>query len=278
MKPKWLLETDTFDKNIEEEIKEAVTSQGMEYKVIDYVPFDGLVFDQYAPDDCVIAHGSLGMTQQCLRKTQWVPGAWCNLKHFKCHHYYPRLNKYLLNDEYIILPYGELMRQKRFIYRTLGYDDCVFMRPDSGFKNFTGKVVYRGDYAKDIEFFGFYDVEPEELVIVAEPRRIDEEWRLVIVDKKVVTGSLYKYRGVPQLESGCPDDVIEFATKVAETWQPEKCWVLDVCRAINLRVVEINSFSSSGLYACDKFKVVEAVSKAAMDEWQEYHLDDKEEA
>ena len=33
------------------------------------------------------------------------------------------------------------------------------------------------------------------------------------------------------------------------------------------KVIELNAFSSSGLYACDTYKIVEAVSRAAMREY-----------
>ncbi len=278
MKAKWLLEEDVFQENLDG-IKQAIISQGMEYKMLKYIPFEGTVFDQYNPnrEDCVIGYGSLGMTQQLLRKTRWVPGAWCNLKHFECKHYYAYLGQYLLNSEYIMLPYGELLRQKYMLFSMLGMHNTLFIRPSSGFKTFTGKVVHRDDYEKEVEYFGFYDVTPEELVVVAKPRAIQGEWRVVVVNGKPVAASMYKWGGKPKVEAGCPTDVWEYAAEVAKIWQPERCFVIDVCNVHfhsfrTLRVVEINSFSSSGLYACDKNAVVEAVSAAAVEEYEEYRV------
>lgn len=273
MKPKWLLEADVFEENLDD-IRAAITSQGMEYKMINYVPFDGLDFtDFYDPTDCVVAYGSLGLIRQLLRKTKWIPGAWCNLDVFKCQYYYPRLAQYLLNSNYVMLPYGELNRQKDLLFDAVGSNDSLFIRPSNGYKTFTGKVVNRETYSKDVDFFGFYDVEPEELVVVAEPKNIREEWRLVVVNKRVVASSLYKDWGVNRTREGCPDEVLVFADEVISTWQPETCWVLDICstKHSGLRVVEINSFSSSGLYACNKNDVVAAVSNAAVLEFKDFY-------
>jgi hypothetical protein len=68
------------------------------------------------------------------------------------------------------------------------------------------------------------------------------------------------------------------AKKIAEAdWQADTCYVCDVALIDNFtnadwggpptgqiaKVVELNAFSSSGLYACDTYKIVEAVSAAA---------------
>jgi len=277
MKARWLLEEDTFEENLED-LQKAITAQGMECKMAKYVPFDGMSFSKTylaSLEDCIISYGSLGMIKQVTKKTCWVPGAWCNLDHFKCSYYYPRLAKYLLNDRYFMLPYGELLRQKENLFRALNPDGLeLFMRPDSGYKTFTGKVIERNEeeYRKDIEFFGFYDVEPEALVIVAEPKQIKEEWRLVVVNQQVITSSQYKDSGKVCVREGCPQEVLDLGNEIAAVWQPDRCFVIDICRTKDeLKLVEINSLSCSGLYACDKMKFVEAVSAAAIEEWEEYH-------
>lgn len=278
MKPKWLLEKDTFAENLEG-LYNAIKSQGMEYKVVDYFPFEGMKFaDAFGVDaqDCIITYGSLGMSKQVLKKTRWVPGAWCDLKKFECTYYYPRLGKFLLNDSYMMLPYGELVRQYGLLADTFGRNDSLFIRPNDGDKSFSGKVISLLQYEKDVQDLGFYGVDAESLVIVSRPINLLEEWRLVIVEDEIVAASQYKDNGLVKLKEGCPVEVSQFAWEVVKTWQPERCWVLDVCRtkARDLRVVEINSFSSSGLYVCNKDDVVRAVSAAAVNEWKEYKADE----
>ena len=272
MKPKWVLEKNIFQENIEA-FKEAIVAQGMEYKVVTYAPFEGpQCLGVYDPKDCVVFYGSLNLAKQVQKHTQWVPGAWCNLPQFECVYYYPKLSQFLLNDRYIMLPYGELLRQKDFLYETLGNSGCLFIRPSSGFKLFTGTVVHVDKYEREVECFGLYDVEPHKVVVVSEPQNLLEEWRLVIADQRCVTGSLYKNAGKIVHSPEVPQEVIDYGNLVAGTWQPDPVFVLDVCRLKSgeLKLIEINSFSSSGLYVCDKAKIVEAASAMAVKEWGEY--------
>ena len=53
-------------------------------------------------------------------------------------------------------------------------------------------------------------------------------------------------------------------------------WVLDMCKAAGLgapKVLEVNSFSCSGLYGCNIEKIVREVSRVAKEEYDEYKLD-----
>lgn len=278
MKPAWLLEKDVFEENLAV-LQDAIVSQGMDYDIVDYIPFEGMKFDRkYNPEeeDCIISYGSLGLIKQVIKQTRWIPGAWCDLKRFACSYYYPRLSRYLLNSDYILIPYGELIRQRQLLWATLSVDNCLFVRPDSGDKIFTGKVIDCDpeEYKKDIEFFGFYDVEPEDLVLVSKPQNVYEEWRLVVVNEQVIAASLYKNNGKLISEQGAPDQVWDLAREIAGVWQPETCWTLDIARTTtDYKLIEINSFSCSGLYACDKEVIVREVSKAALEEWQEYQVE-----
>lgn len=276
MKCKWLLEKEVFEENINP-IREAIVSQGMEYKLVHYTPSEGLertlpLFDK---DDCVIAYGSLGFARQIKRLAPWIPGVWCNLTKFQCSHYYSHLGKFLLNDTYMMVPYGELLRLKEFIFdEGMAINGEVFVRPDSGYKLFTGMVAKYDTWEKDVEFMGFYDVAPEKLVVIAPPKKIVEEWRLVVVEKQVVAASQYKENGLVKLREGCPDEVSAFAQKViAKGWEPDLAYVMDICQLQHgdIRLIELNSFSCSGMYACDKSAMVEAASRLALKEWKDYH-------
>lgn len=277
MKAKWLLEKDTFEENLDG-IKDAIKAQGMEYKIVDYVPFEGMKFEgMYADDDCVVVYGSLGMCQQVRRKAKLVPGVYCDLDKFKCTYYYPRLGKYLLNSNYVMLPYGELLRQRAFLFDTIDLvkQGAIFIRPDSGFKTFTGQVVNHKKFAEAVEYLGFYDVTPEALVVVSSIKKIHEEWRLVVVDGQAVSASQYKENGLVKLREGAPDAVYALANEIADTLRPvfDRCFTVDICRTgvDDLSLVEINSFSASGLYVTDKMAVIEAVSKAAVADYEEIH-------
>lgn len=265
---KWLLERDVFHEDLDP-IKEAIASAGMEYKEVRYIPLgaDNNFHDYFPGDACVIAYGSINFTTAVAREANWVPGVWGNRKHLECTYYYPKLGKFLLNSDYIMLPYGELLRQKNFLYDSLEpyLGTNLFVRPSSPLKTFTGQLVSRLRYEEDVKRLGFYDVNPEDVVIVSMAKAIDTEWRMVIIDGNVVAGSQYKEMGLTQIREESPIDVWDFAQKVADEYRIDDAYVIDVGLGTKgLRLIEVNSFSSSGWYLADKPAIVQAAAKLAV--------------
>jgi hypothetical protein len=104
------------------------------------------------------------------------------------------------------------------------------------------------------------------LVVVAAPRAIGREWRLVVVGDCVVAGSQYAVEGQKAVTPSCPADVTSFAEGIlAEVrWRPDPIFMLDVAEADGrLWLVELNGFSCSWLYGCDLAAVVGAASELA---------------
>lgn len=270
----WLVEEEGFNLDLEPLLSE-IKAQGHGLKIHNHVPFEGSdkylgLFDK---DDCVVFYGSLQFGKQIQRQAPWIPGVYCSLEKFECTYYYPFFGSWLLNGNYVMLPYGELKRRKDFLLETLSNNGAVFVRPSSGFKIFTGKVIYAESWAKDVENLGFYDVDPERVVVVAEPHNLDGEWRFIVVKGRVVAGSQYRSAiGVKYSEVIAPE-IYEFAQKVVDSakYEPDPAWCLDVCRRKDgeLFVLEVGCFSSAGLYAASKSDIVREVSKVALEEWND---------
>lgn len=271
MKPIWIIEKDIFQENIEEMIK-SVSDQGMDHKIVSYVPFEAGEYKNLLPENsCAIVYGSLQLAR-CLQKTtNWIPGVYCDLPKYECSYYYTKLGSFLLNSPYVMLPFGELVRQKEFLFEALGNSDCLFIRPSSGFKLFTGKVVEKENYEREIEKFSFYDVEPEKIVVVATPQNIKAEWRLVVVEGKVIASSQYQLHRKHITKEGCPDVVKQYAEEIAKVWEPDPAWTVDICQldSNEIRLLEIGCFSCAGLYDCNKSEIVSVVSNLAIKHWKD---------
>jgi hypothetical protein len=264
---KWLLEPEVFEGE-EEPLLATLTKLGVEYEAIKFgKPYEDYL-KSFKDTDCVVFHGSLQSGGLYQREAKWIPGVYCNLPKFECVYYYPRLGKNLLNADYIMLPFGELNRRKEWLLETFG--DNFFIRPSSGFKTFTGKVVTGETWDKDIRLLGFCNIEPEAIVVVAPSAEIVTEWRLVVVDNKVIAASQYKQKDRQEPS----EEVWNYGQKVLDEsdYQPDPAWILDVCQIKNgeLKVVEVGSFSCCGLYDCDPEPIVQEVSRVAWREWQEY--------
>ena len=171
-----------------------------------------------------------------------------------------------------MLPFGELHRQKEFLFEHLSGDRAIFLRPNRGDKIFTGKVIYKEKYDTDIDNYGFGQIDPSEIVVAAEPINLQAEWRFVVVEGKVITGSQYRENERVAIDAGYPPEAFQFAEKIAKEYNPDPCWVIDVCLTKSgiYALMEVGCFSCAGLYKCDRDIIATEVSKAAFAEWETY--------
>jgi len=284
MQPKWLIERDVFNEDLSSLIEE-ICRQGFEYTLLKCVNLehkDGISDCKYADNDCVIFYGSLNLAARLQKKKPWIPGPWCNFKNFYCSKYYTYFGEYLFNKDYIMLPMKEAIRRKHQLCRLLETDN-FFIRPDKGSKSFTGCVVNREKLTLDELGFGFYHEDENLLVVVSGAKDIEKEWRFVVAEKKVISGSSYKEIYCGELEVSINEELLEwsgqnldaknFAEEIAKNkWEPDKLYTMDICLSNNrFYLLEINSFSCSDLYNCDMKPIVEIASKLALSEWKEYN-------
>lgn len=285
MKVKWLIENYEHDNSLSPLMGE-IKKQGMELKLVKYEPWESGEFNQYSDNDCVVFYGTLNLARQLQRQKGWIPGIYCNWQNLCCLTYYSHWAKYLFNDDYIFLPLLEIKRRQEYVYDTFGIDDCIFIRPNSGAKTFTGQIIKKEEIDKEFKLLENYAGKSLDqiLAITSSPKLIDKEWRFVVVDKKVIAASQYRDNQEttirnqnqeiePVIKRGCEIGARKLAEKVAnEEWQPDRAYTLDICKSGGeYKLIEVNSFSCSGLYLCSPSSVVKAVSKEALKEWKEYN-------
>jgi hypothetical protein len=300
MKVKWLVEADVFDDN-QEQLLKALKDNNYEYHVLKYVPFDDNLANDclkiYGPNECVVFYGSLNFGHK-LKKNPWIPGVYLNEPVFKCTSYYPILSELLLHSTtYFMLPFGDLLRRKDWIYNIFRRNqdlttEKIFIRPDSGLKEFTGMICPYEDFEECVKLASFYDVDSDMLVLISSVVPLKKEWRFVIVNGNVVSGSLYRDWSSSEKKGNtftikdyvlrhsyskheiCNDEkALYIAKKGAKLYTPDICWTMDVVETENneYKILEIGCFSCAGLYGNDMNIVVDKVSEAAMNEWKEYN-------
>jgi hypothetical protein len=276
---KWLLEPEVFQYE-DQSILDALESKGVEHKVCQFGKTYEEVVRCFPADDCVIVHGSLQLGRAVDRNTKWVPGVWCNLRQFECLYYYPRFGTHLLNAAHAMLPFGSLRYQKEWIADKFSDQGCIFLRPSSGFKTFTGHVVELVHWEEELRDLSFR-LDPEVLVVVSPPIEIIREWRLV-VSNRVVAHSQYKEgKGLVRIQGSdlhkvreTPQEVLDYGERVLKEvkYRPDPVWTLDICETRRgLNVLETGSFSCAGLYACDPNPIIDEVNQLALTEWEDCH-------
>ena len=276
IKIKWLIE-EYCDDEYMFLLKKEIINQGMIYKTCRYNPFkkfDKKEYNYFADTDCVIFHGTLNLARQ-LQKQRWIPGIYCNFNNFNCLTYYSYFGKYLLNSDYMMLPLLEIIRRKEYIYNLYGTDNSIFIRPNSGTKTFTGGIFEKERLEKEYDLLSKYAGKPVDqiLCIISSNKNIESEYRFVIINDKVISGSQYKKNDKLYESKNIDEKAWKLASKIAsEKWQPDRVYTIDICKSNNkYYLLEINSFSCSGLYKCDCKKIVKEVSKEALKEYGEYY-------
>lgn len=224
----------------------------------------------FAPEDsCVVCHTSFQFSSLVAEDEIWVPGTYGICEAIDCSNYFPHFEGCLLNGDYELLSVEDLVGRAELMIQSFGVDDHIFIRPDSGGKSFTGRLFTRDELA--VQSLRSAGVPPRALLVVSRPKPITREWRFIVADHKIVAGSLYKDSNEVLISGEVPDAAMDFAVAlVSREFQPDRVWVLDVCEMPNgeMRVVEINGFSSAIWYSCNLRDIVNRVSEVALDDWR----------
>jgi len=291
MRPTWLIENFLGDTNTAALIGE-VKKQGMNVVHIEYSSEnpDGKWFgEEPSGQGCVIFHGSLQLGLRLQRSKEWIPGVIMNLNDFCCHYYYSRWGKFMLNNDYGMFPIGELERMKKHL-ATDAERQGLFIRPDSGFKQFTGVLIRNADdlvrFIEDNDPYKSHSpLFPEGLVLISTGKNILNEWRFVVCGRDIISGCQYMENGqnfevVPTADDIPFNEATIYLRQVLSEvlWHPtDELYVVDVaqCEKNNqksLHVLEINSFSCADFYVCPLENIVREASKFSEMQWMEESL------
>lgn len=255
---KWLIEPEVFQDESDLFI-DALKSLGVEYDLCESDTQYEHFISKYLQDKDVLFHGSLQFGK-LLKSRNSLVKVFCDLPQYECTYYYPRFGDYLLNSEYVIIAYGDLDRRKDWLINHVGQGSSVFLRPSSGYKSFTGMTVS----AKNWNILSFLRnrLDPEDLIVVAPSIEISKEWRVIILEGKIVGASQYKSNFELVRVPGAPKSVLDYAENVLDSiyYDPDGGWTLDICETGSgqLKVVEANSFSCAGFYAADPYPIIKA--------------------
>ncbi len=244
---------------------EIIRERGMGCRSIRYV--QGQSFNGYPEGERVLIYGSIGFVRDMMRERPWVPTAWFDEQVLSCHEYYGQWNKYLLQRNYRFIRWGELPGMREQLYKEVGSGGRLFIRPDDNLKSFAGSVVEKDRFDRWYQQSKrCYDLLPSLLCLVASPQDIVGEWRVVIVERKVLTASAYIAEGRRAGDGVVPDAVIALANQIAGEgpFDPLHMYVMDIGQTSDgFFLMEIGSVNCSSLYGCDLEKVVDAASGIA---------------
>ena len=285
MKPIWIIEKDLWER--EEELLFQLKWLGRDFKLVSSDPMGDITPDPEMGIPWIeiglenwpqlIPYGSIRMMERWSARKR---SSCFDLPPLSWEKYAPHWGQYLLNDDYYILPYGEVLRRSfegltkglASASRIPGFGnahEAVFIRPVSNNKIFSGRLFYRDTFAEEIRKMGYsfeVDLPAEMLVCIASQKKIVKEWRFFIFDGKVSCPTQYGPALLSDYLKGCSSPkAMDLAIKVAyDPFQPLPSYTLDIAELDDgrVKVVEIGAVNSSGFYGADIVEFIEGMEVA----------------
>jgi len=269
---KWIIEDFHSDNGLGPLI-DAVRKSGQIVDPITYVPFRGGTYSQWSDNEKILFIGSINLAQQLWdERPAWRRGIWSNFPNYNCTVYLPQIGEYCLNGDHLLIPFNEIW-DRRWELMPFTRDACVFIRPNAGVKEFTGAVVDMLHLESQLKSWES-NTTKDSIAVISSPKKIKAEWRNVVVNygghREVVASSLSVLDGNKTCVPGAPKKVIELAEHVLGILvPPDPMFAIDVAQLSDdtYRVVEMNAFSSCGLYSCPKDPIVKVATEVATDLW-----------
>ena len=149
-------------------------------------------------------------------------------------------------------------------------DQPFFARPVEDTKSFSGTVYNPQDFidcrkrVMNIET-SEATITGDDLVMTSTLKKIYAEYRLFVIDGKIVTGSRYKLGSRVEYSETLDPAMLEYARARIKEFCPIKAMCLDIAHIEGpepYKVIETNSISSAGFYACDMNAFVGAINEA----------------
>lgn len=280
----WAIQNNLLDDDAYWRITVALDEMGIPWRKINVIPFADELTDFEGLTNPVVFYGSTSLQRQVINHGKFVPGVWAG-SNFDYMLHIEKYGIHMLNYDAEIYPFKDVPV----------FDDIMFMRPVHDTKSFTGTLVGGDEFEtwknnllgvagwnNNPAYDGFMEtwkssvMTPDTPTMVCAPKNVRQEYRFFVVDKKVITGSLYhvndrlvKKRFEPYVEL---DEVStpfhraiwDFAQARVNEWQPADAFVIDIGvlgteEDYEFKIVEFNSFNCSGIYDCDERKIVRAV-------------------
>ncbi len=260
MKTTWILEREIF-RDQHDRLYQALDTKGID--VIDWK--DEWIDNCEYPDlknQHVVFHGSLGNAALIKNKRLWNPGVYCNIGNFKCTSWYPKAEQWLFQQNWKVTTVKKLVDNPNLYISHIATKE-FFVRPNSSLKPFSGRVLSKDNISLQALDFGFYFDNHDEEVLVASLQKMKQEWRYVVCNRKVITGSSYIANNRAADNQDWQGKPLDFAQEIADSMvPPDDVYVLDVCDSEDgLRLLELNPFSGADLYNCDREAIVESIGQ-----------------
>lgn len=265
----WILEQNVFSEKCYDQMVEHLTHRDVPFHVVKVIPFVHEI-DGPAPDvsGSVVVYGSIGV-QKLARSHGWSPGVFGDAAMFSEQSARRNLDDLYLNYGLMIIKIKKLGANPGAMARVLGGLSGVpltdfFIKPNTDTKEFAGQVIPVKEFARwyaGMLESGYLDDNDFD-VAVSKPKTLGCEWRVVVVDGKISSASLYRQYQRVMPERHILPEVEALVMEAHRRYAPAPVYVIDVAQVgDDFKVIEYNTFNSAGLYECDVAKIIDDINE-----------------
>lgn len=252
----WGIQTN-LGKETSQQIVDACKATGTPYTGLMAIPFSFCPLPELPADVPTIFWGSIGFIHPIWKSQKWKPGVIFN-ENFDYSVWSKKWGEHCLNSSAVITTLEDFSKAE------YPADSLHFIRPCADDKAFTGQVIEFSEVKDWIR--GLMGIDETYLqrtsIVVSEPVGIHLEWRLYMLDGRVMSASQYRKDFRSIRSPGAPKEVIEFGEKMASIWSPAPLFTLDIAESGgDLYVNEMGTFHSAGMYEADVVKIVSDINE-----------------
>ena len=254
----WVLQNNIFRESAYDSLIDTLKRLDIPHSEHRIIPFIGEITEPpQLSHNNVICMGSYSMRHYAA-KMGWNPGVF-DLEPFDFTKQLEHWGDHMLNADSVVGCFGDAETDS----------ELFFIRPILDSKSFSGSVMSREQFYDwkhkviDIGEDTGSTVDANTMIQIAPLKEIYTEHRFWVVDGRVITGSTYKLGSRVTYHPVLDQHLFDYVNARIAEWMPLRTFCIDIAYTPDgLKVIEINTLNSSGFYAADMQKLVEALQTA----------------
>ena len=256
----WILQKNLTKPDVLNRIKNALKGEGESYEEVEIIPFSNEIPRIENMNAFKVVYGSTTFMVNAYEDPDFREGVFYNPDTFQMANYVKQWHSLVLNHEGQMIKFGEVSNLHSTAERKW------FVRPNHDGKEFAGRVLTFQElveWSDKICKLDLPDLNKETQIWISEPKAIEKEWRLFIVDNHIITASRYMYQGELSISSSdIPEEMLAFTRKLVAMYKLHDVYVMDIAKVDDIfKLIECNCFNGTGFYDHNIEKVIKAVNE-----------------
>lgn len=255
----WILQKNLTKPETLARIKNALTKADETWEEIEVIPFSNQLPYLKNQHAFPIPYGSTTFMLNAFQDKNYQQGVFYHPEHFQMKNYAAQWGNHILNHDGQCMEFGKIATIKSTAFQKW------FVRPNHDGKEFSGRVdTFEAlkNWSQKICALDLLDFNAATEIWIAKPQKIDKEWRLFIVDNKIISVSKYMENGeLKESATDIPTEMLQFTRERIKEYQLSDVYVMDIAKVQQqFKIIECNCFNGTGFYHHDIEKIVRAIN------------------